>query len=154
VRDKEVCALNVPKHGLEVVVMLTSFGKGRSYYVENVGSGEMTPVQSRENLAKTPADPHSVVLWMIGELRDQFDEPIEHEMLAWHLDHPSPEELEVVKKAVVEGDSATGREYLFLILGDLVDFGLITQNPSGLYLTEEGSTVLAELRTNMNLTAR
>jgi hypothetical protein len=134
--------------------MLTSFGKGRSDYVENVGCGNMTPVQSRENLAKTPADPHSVVLWMIGELRDQFDEPIEHEMLAWHLDNPSPEESEVVKNAVVEGDSTTRREYLFLILGDLVDFGLITQNPSGLYLTNEGSTVLEDLRTNMSLNAR
>jgi len=75
-------------------------------------------------------------------------------MLAWHLDNPSPEESEVVKNAVVEGDSTTRREYLFLILGDLVDFGLITQNPSGLYLTNEGSTVLEDLRTNMSLNAR
>lgn len=135
------------------VVMLTSFDEYKCGNAEQIGWSEMPQILTGESLTQSPTDPRSVLLWMVGSLKAQYGEPVEHELLEWHLEHPSGDEARMVDLVEEFEDASTRREHLFLMLGDLADLGLITQDPRGLFLTSEGTKVLEKLEVIAKLEA-
>jgi len=90
------------------------------------------------------------VLCLTTELADRYGEPVPHEVLEWFTDmadrnHDPDGALTALDNAL--GTRPT-RSSLFVVLGDLVDKGLLLRDPAGrgFFVSGEGRTLAKELQ--------
>lgn len=131
--------------------MLASSSERHDHEPQSTGTRHMPEMIDKTNLANHPERPQAIVLWVIGRLREAIGEPIPHDVLAWHIDNPEDDEAPKVNYLKSKMEGVSRREYLFVMIGDLVDEGLITQDTRGLSLSDDGRTVLENIKVNSNL---
>lgn len=105
------------------------------------------PLWRVDDWAESPEDAHSLVLRLVGELKDRHGEPVEHETLQWYADMADraadPQgSLEALDRVL---GPRPRRANLLVVLGDLVDNGLLRQEPEGFWVTDEGRKMLEGL---------
>ncbi len=127
--------------------MLTPLQGDRSTNPTSPREGKMPQLLDRTQLLSDPLGAHALVLRLICDLARLHGEPVEHEVLQWYTDMEprtgdATESLDALDKVL---GPRPRRINLLTVLGDLVDLGVVRQEPEGLYTTPEGVEILKDL---------
>lgn len=109
--------------------------------------GEMPQLLDKDQVVASPTGPHSLVLRLVGDLKARYNEPIRHEVLRWVADDAPRGNDPDGALGALDAALGTAARYsaLLIILGDLVDMGLLRQDLTGLYVPDLGDQVLTDL---------
>jgi len=126
-------------------VRLTNFQWTTKRHPITPNEGTMAYIHDRQALLQNPEGAPSQVLLLVKQVVDQHGESVEHELLQWYVDvAPSGDNLTLIGLRRALGPRPR-RANLLTVVGDLVDLGLLTQEPGGLRLTELGRSTLADI---------
>ena len=107
--------------------------------------GQMMLISVDDVLAK-PRGLHSLLLRLVGDLSNRLGEPVLHETLQWYSDAVDDavahEPIESLRDQLGPRPRRTN---LVVALGDLVDMGLLVQQPRGFNVSALGWDVLKHL---------
>lgn len=105
----------------------------------------MAPVLERKGLLDAPTGAHSLLLLLVEQIVDRYGEPVPPELLQWYVDvNPKSDDSPLPELRAALGPRPR-RINLFVALGDLVDLGLLSQQPGGFCITDVGRKTLAEI---------